>query len=318
MRIGLLEPDGFSEAARMRLGVLGPVEAFNGVDLNRFLADKEVLFVRLAYAIDKVFLSRAASLKVLCSPTTGHTHIDAAELGKRGIALLSLKGETAFLDGIRATPEHALGLILALLRNYRAAFMAPGNGHWDRDRCRGEELYRMPVGLIGFGRVGRRLASYLKALDASVGYYDPNVDVAFAEVVRYQSVSALLAASRVVVLAASHRVGDPPIVDRDAVRLLTGKYFVNIARGELVDEEALLEALCQGALAGCAVDVIRGETGANNGRRWVEAAAALNVLVTPHIAGATYRSMQATEEFIAEKLVAAAHAGAVGTTQEAP
>jgi len=318
MRIGLLEPNGFSEAARARLRALGPVEDFDGTDLPSFVVDKEALFVRLGYAIDKAFLSRAAALKVLCSPTTGHTHIDLEELARRGIALLSLKGETAFLDGIRATPEHALGLILALLRNYRTAFLSPGDSHWDRDRCRGEELYHMPVGLIGFGRVGWRLASYLKAFDALVGYYDPNVDGASAGVIRYESMAALLAASRVVVLAASHRAGDPPIMDRDAILALTGKYFVNIARGELVDEEALLAALRKGALAGCAVDVIHGEAGVNNRPRWVEAAASLNVIVTPHIAGATYRSMKATEEFVAEKLIAAANAGAAAPTRVAP
>jgi D-3-phosphoglycerate dehydrogenase len=173
----------------------------------------------------------------------------------------------------------------------------------------------MPVGLIGFGRVGRRVASYLKAFGASVGYYDPNVDAASADVVRYESLAALLAASRVVVLAASHRAGDPPILDRDAVLALSGNYFVNIARGELVDEEALLAALRKGALAGCAVDVIRDETGANNRSAWLEATAALNVIVTPHIAGATYRSMKATEEFIAEKLIAAVNADVAASTR---
>jgi D-3-phosphoglycerate dehydrogenase len=159
MQIGILEPDAFSDRARERLSHLGRVADFDGSDVGVFLADKEALFVRLLHQIGTEILGKAPRLAYLCSPTTGHTHIDLAELAKRGIALLSLKGETEFLDGIRATPEHTMGLILALLRNYRAAFLSERNDHWDRDRCRGEELAGMPVGIIGFGRVGRRVAT---------------------------------------------------------------------------------------------------------------------------------------------------------------
>lgn len=305
MRIGILEPDGFSDAARANLSGLGEVDVFDGRDVGRFLADKNVLFVRLGRRVDGEFLDMAPKLGFLCSPTTGHTHIDLDALARRGVRLLSLQGETEFLNGIRATPEHAIGLMLALLRNYRTAFLDTDNDHWDRDRCRGEELYRQPVGLIGFGRVGRRVAAYLKAFDASVGYYDPGVTEAPTGVTRFDSVQALIAASRVVVLAASYQQGMLPILDRTAIAALAGKYFVNVARGELVDEPALLDAVEQGKLAGCAVDVISGETSENRRARWIEATQHRNLIVTPHIGGATFSSMRATEEFIAEKLLIA-------------
>lgn len=306
MHIGILEPDGFSGAARARLSALGTVDTYDGRDLARFLADKDVLFVRLNRHIDGDLLGLAPKLRFLCSPTTGHTHIDIGALAQREIKLLSLQGETEFLNSIRATPEHAIGLMLALLRNYRTAFLDKSNDHWDRDICRGEELFGQTVGLIGFGRVGCRVASYLKAFEAQVGYCDPNVAEAPQGVTRYDSIAALIAASRVVVLAASYRDGMAPIVDGAAVAALAGKYFVNIARGELVDEPALLDAVEQGRLAGCAVDVICGETGENRRPRWIDATRRRNLIVTPHIGGATYASMRATEEFIADKLLAAA------------
>jgi D-3-phosphoglycerate dehydrogenase len=175
MRIGILEPDGFSDASRARHSAVGTVDVFYGGDLGRFVADKDVLFVRLARRIDAGLLDLAPKLRFLCSPTTGHTHIDLDALAQRDIRLLSLQGETTFLDSIRATPEHAIGLMLALLRNYRSAFLDAANDHWDRDRCRGEELFGQEVGLIGFGRVGRHVAAYLQAFEAKVGYCDPNV-----------------------------------------------------------------------------------------------------------------------------------------------
>ncbi len=317
MQIGILEPDGFSDVARARLSGLGSVSDYAGADLGRFLADKDALFVRLRHRIGAALLEGAPQLAYLCSPTTGHTHIDLGELTRRGITLISLQGETAFLDGIRATPEHAIGLMLALLRNYRAAFLSESNDHWDRDRCRGEELAGMPVGFIGFGRVGRRVASYLRAFDAVVGCYDPGVSEIPADVRRHASVASLIAASRVVVLAASYEPDAAPIVDADAVSALAGKYFINVARGELVDEVALLAALERKQLAGCAVDVICDETGASKHARWIAATHACNVIVTPHIAGATFTSMRATEEFIADRLIAAVQAHAAAGTMRA-
>jgi D-3-phosphoglycerate dehydrogenase len=106
-----------------------------------------------------------------------------------------------------------------------------------------------------------------------------------------------------VVLAASLE-SDKPIVDRAAIDALDGRYFVNIARGELLDEDALLTAVEGGRLAGCAIDVIRNENGLNNHEHWIAATRSRNVIVTPHIGGATYASMRATEEFIADKLAA--------------
>jgi D-3-phosphoglycerate dehydrogenase len=302
-RIGILEPDGFSARALEHLEVAGPVSRYGGGELAPFLSDKEILFVRLKYMIDASFLDSAPALRIVCSPTTGVTHLDLDELGRRGIACLCLRGETAFLDGIRATPEHAIGLILALLRNYRTAFLDRGNDHWDRDRCRGFELAGTSVGLIGFGRVGRRVARYLDAFDARVGWYDPAVAGAEGAGRRFDSIAELIAASQIVVLAAPYRAGEPRILDRKLVEGLDGRYFVNIARGELVDEEALLAAIEGGRLAGCAIDVIANELDSGSRERWLAATRFPNVIVTPHIAGATYTSMRATEDFLARKLI---------------
>ena len=301
--IGILEPDGFSGLAREQLATMGRVSDYDGGDLAAFLADKQALFVRLKYMIDAPLLDSAKALRVLCSPTTGLTHVDLKELKRRGIVCLSLKGETEFLEGIRATPEHTIGLILALLRNYRTAFLDESNDHWDRDRCRGVELAGSSVGLIGFGRVGRRVASFLDAFAAQVRWYDPNVVDYRGKAERVGMIRELIAASQIVVLAASYEPGSPPILDRKLIAGLDGKYLINIARGELVDEPALIDAIESERLAGCAVDVTADELAGVSRRRWLALTRFPNVIVTPHIAGATYSSMRATEEFLARKLV---------------
>lgn len=303
MQIAILEPDGFSKKALARLGVLGPVSCYEGGSVSEFLAEVNVLFVRLAHKLDDNMLASAPKLKLLVSPTTGHNHIDLDALNRRGIRLLSLKGESEFLESIRATPEHTLGLLIALLRNYSGAFLSPTRNAWDRDRFRGEEIARMNVGIIGYGRVGRRVAHYLRALDADVRWFDPNPVSGLGDPGREAKLEQLIRWSRAVILCAAHDRSMSAILSGDRIALLEGRYLVNTARGELIDEEALLDAIFDGRLAGVAVDVISNETGANQLSRWIGLSETHNVIVTPHIGGATRTSMLATEEFMTERLI---------------
>lgn len=311
MQIGILEPEGFSPKALADLHLLGTVHAFDHGELAAFLAPLEALFVRLAYRIDGDFVAMAPRLRWLCSPTTGSNHIDMQALSVRGIRLLSLRGERGFLETIRATPEHTLGLVIALLRHYRRAFDDVAVGHWDRDACRGEELYGNRVGIVGLGRVGYRLAAYCSAFGAQVFWCDKSDVPSISEWQRLPDVRQLIEASRIVVLCASHAHGQAPVIGPEEVSSLAGRYFVNTARGELVDEAALLEAVLANRLAGVALDVITNENGANLIDSWRALLPGRNLIVTPHIAGATIDSMARTESFIVDKLVAAATA--VGT-----
>lgn len=303
LRIGILEPDRFSEQVKQQISELGPVSCFDGHDLVGFLSDLNVLFVRLGYRIDDLFLNNCKKLQYLCSPTTGHNHIDEAALERRKVKLISLRGERKFLETIRATPEHTFGLILALLRHYKLAMTHVDNGEWDRDKLRGEELFGQSVGIIGLGRVGYRVASYCEAFGAKIVYCDSKSVLAKSSWQDLKTIDAVIAASRIVVLCASYRNGMKPILGESEVALLKGRYFVNTARGELVDERALFHIIEKEQILGVATDVIARETGANQLQRWrIRAGAHANVIVTPHIAGATVTSMARTEQFIAGRL----------------
>ena len=121
MQIAILEPKDFSQMALKNLSNMGVVEQYNNENLDKFLFNKEVLFIRLAHLIDKDFLNKLSKIKYICTPTTGLNHIDIEECDKRKIKVISLKGEYDFLTTIRATPEHTFGLTLALIRNYKRA-----------------------------------------------------------------------------------------------------------------------------------------------------------------------------------------------------
>jgi D-3-phosphoglycerate dehydrogenase len=303
VQIGILEGDNFSSRALERLGTLGAVEVFAGGEVGDFLHDKEVVFIRLGRYIGSEELNLAPRLRYLCSPTTGHNHIDLNAMEKRGVELVSLRGEQSFLAGIRATPEHTFGLMLSLLRNYHEAFLRKGHEVWDRDRYRGYELFGNSVGIIGLGRVGRIVADYCRAFGARVLYYDPCQEVAANEFNRMESIKELIDASRIIVLSASYEPKKGAIIDRALISRMEGRYFVNTARGELVDEPAMLAAIGSDFFAGVATDVVADENKNNRLREWIEVAEGRNVIITPHIAGATFTSMQNTEEFIVDKLL---------------
>ncbi len=304
MQIGILEADGFSPEALACLQSLAEVRIYDGVDLPAFLAPLDVLFIRLAHRIDDAFLSMCPRLRWLCSPTTGHNHIDEKALVARGVQLLSLRGHREFLETIRATPEHTFGLVIALLRRYRRAFDKCTVRKWDRDACRGEELYGSRVGIIGLGRVGYRLATYFSAFGAQVSFFDTHDVPSLPDWKRSPDLHSLIKTSRIILLCASCRAGDPKIIGRDEVDAMEGRYFINTARGELVDEDALMTAVRFDRLAGVAIDVIANENGENHLAEWCTLFPGKNLIVTPHVAGATVEAMARTERFITDKLLA--------------
>jgi len=282
---------------------MGHVVVYDGGDLQDFLQPLQVLFVRLGHQIDAGLLAKAPTLRYLCSPTTGHTHLDENALATRGVKVISLRGEQVFLETIRATPEHTLGLVLALLRHYRKAFLHVQTGGWNRDLFRGEELFGQRVGVIGLGRVGFRVASYCEALGADISYVDKGEVRSGKGWQRADSLQQLINSTRIIILCASYVNGDAPILGKSEISLLRDHYLVNTARGELVDEEALLAAIESGRLAGVATDVLSHELGLNQLVRWNAVSVKHNVILTPHIGGATFTAMGRTENFIVKKLV---------------
>lgn len=299
--IGILEPDHFSEKAVAILSIIGKVVFFEGdiSKLSDFVRDKNAIFVRLKYNINDNLLSEASFLKYICSPTTGLNHIDVSDKYK----IISLKGEYAFLNTICATPEHVFGLVLALLRNYKEAFRNKTRFSWDRDSYRGYELYRNKVGIIGMGRIGKVLSKYFKAFDAKVYYCDIE-DRGDCYGVKCSTLQELCEKTNIIILEADYREENKKMIDRTELGYMKGKFFINAARGELVDEEELIRMIEGDALAGVAIDVISDETcRRNNLKRFIALTECHNLILTPHIGGATYTSMERTEEFIAEKLV---------------
>lgn len=303
------EPEGYSPKARVILSdVANVVEKTMGrMELLTKIGQADGLIVRLGHQVDSELLNAGARLRFVATATTGLNHIDLSAAYQHGVEVLSLKGETAFLESVTATAELTWGLLLALVRHLPAAVAHTLEGYWDRDLFIGRELSGLTLGIIGYGRLGRIVAEYGKAFRMRVLAADPH-PISRDEDIQYLSLNEVLASSDILsihVALTSETKGLLGVAEFSKIK--NASYLVNTSRGELINEEALLAALESGRLAGAAVDVVSNESpGIGQGMVTHPLVAYSrthnNLLITPHIGGATSDSMHKTEVFMAKKI----------------
>lgn len=303
MEIGILEPNSFSKECLKIFKKKMKVNIFYGNDISTFLKPINVLFIALKYKIDKEFLKMCPNLKIVCSPTTGLNHVDVEYLKNKNIKIISLQKEALFLKNIRATAEHTFGLMLALLRNYKFAFRKKAPEKWERENFFGQELFKKKVGIIGMGRIGSQIGKFCNVFGADVGWFDiKNLNIT-KKFRCFNSLENLINWSNIVVLTASFNTETGIIIGKKEIKLMSQKYFVNTARGELIDEIELIEAIKNNKFLGVALDVIFDETNKKNLKKFLKICKKINFILTPHIGGLTRESRQKTDLFIVEKFL---------------
>jgi len=306
LRMSILEPEMYPPRALELLRTVGEVQE-GKAELSKVLNEAEVLIVRLKYLLDRKFLAQAPKLKIISTATTGLDHIDLDCARERNITVLSLRGETAFLRTVTATAEHTWGLLLALLRRIPQAHQAVVAGDWDRTRFFGRELQGRTLAIIGLGRIGQMVAQYGLAFRMNVMAYDPFQKEWIDGVMRAASLDEMLPDADVLSVhvplskETTHLVGKA-----EFAALKPGAIILNTSRGAILDEAALVESLESGHLGGAALDVIHDEYSSESNLRdrlLNYARTHENLLITPHLGGATHDSLEKVEIFMAEKLV---------------
>lgn len=281
-------------------------EALPAADAG-LLSAAHAFWAGLSRFIGAEVLNAAPNLRILATPTTGLTHIDQQEAARRGIEILSFRGHTERLTDVRATAEHTIALLLALLRRIAPAFDSVRQGRWDRAPFQGREIFGKRIGLIGYGRLGRITAGYFEAFGASVQAFDPYVDDPSAPLVAWPE---LLAKSEIISVHASLNESNHCLLNQQAFcGMPLRPVLINTARGELIDERALLEALEHGRIAGAALDVIAHEHEPRpaDDPLLQYARAHDNLLLTPHLGGLTFESREKTDSLLAGLLLKHVH-----------
>lgn len=312
VRVLFTEPEAYDDALRAELPMNWECtfKSFCDEDeLSEWVGshDYDVVFGRIGLGLGSSFFRANAAAKIVATPTTGLDHIDLKAADEAGVRVLSLRGQVEFLRRITSTAEHAWGLLLACNRRIPKLVERTRSGSWARDDLEMHQLAGQTLGIIGLGRLGSMVSEYAKAFRMHVIAYDPYVvsDQITAYVDR-MSLEKLLSTSDHIVLTATYSPGDPMILGREQVlSMKLGSTFVNVSRGELVDEAALVEALDLGIVRAVGVDVLSGDSrwtfGENVSSPLIERSRQTDrVLVTPHVGGYAREAVYETRRFMVQ------------------
>ena len=267
--------------------------------------------IRSATKLTAELLDRADALKVIGRAGVGVDNVDVAAATRRGIVVANAPEST-----VVSAAEHTIGLLVALARNIPQAHAALKQGRWERSSWGGVELADKTLGVLGFGRIGRQVARRALGLGMRVVAYDPFVvPERFRElgVDHAETTEEVLAAADFLTLHLPLTEETRGFLGADALsRVRHGVRIVNAARGELVDEAALAEAVRDGRVAGAALDVFSAEPYSGE---LLELDA---VVVTPHLAASTDEAQDRAGVIVAEQVVAALDGGLVTNAVNIP
>lgn len=283
---------------------------FDG-DLDEQIAGYDALIVRSATKVTRELIERASRLKVIGRAGVGVDNVDLEAATERGIVVTNAPQSTVI-----SAAEHAIGLLLCLSRNIPQAHAALREGRWERARFAGLELAGKTLGLAGFGRIGQQVGRRALALEMRVLAYDPYVGPEPFRALGVEPVETfeeLLARSDFLSLHATLTEESRGLLGAEELaRAKDGIRVVNVARGELVDEEALADALRSGKVAGAALDVYSMEPYSG------PLLELENVVVTPHLGASTEEAQDRAGVIVAEQVAAALEGGVVTNAVNMP
>ncbi len=253
--------------------------------LKQDVADADALVVRSATKVTSAIIDAAPALRVIARAGTGVDNVDVAAASARGVVVMNAPGANSI-----SVAELAIGLMLALARHVPAADAAMKQGKWEKKKFMGEELRDKTLGLAGLGRIGQEVARRARAFGMKVIAHDPFIAAQVAEDLGAELVSMDEVFARADYVSL-HLPSTPATQNfLNAERLAASKpgiRIVNTARGDLVDERALADAIESGHVAGAALDVFEVEPPPDPRLQRLP-----QVIATPHIAASTREAQE--------------------------
>jgi len=260
-------------------------------ELKEVIGNYDGLIVSPLNPVPREVIERADRLKVISCHSAGYDHVDVKAATERGIYVTKVSGWLS-----EAVAEFAVGLTIALLRKIAYADRFIRSGKWDSHRTvwsgfkEIETVYGKKVGILGMGAIGRAIARRMKALGTGILYWSRSRKEDIEEEVGavYRPLEDVLKESDIVILALPATPETYHIINEERLRLLEGKYLVNIGRGTLVDEKAVVKAIEEGKLKGYATDVFEREPVQEHELFEYE----WETVLTPHYAGLSKEAME--------------------------
>lgn len=279
----VLIADKLAESTVAALGDQVEVRWVDGPDREKLLAavpEADALLVRSATTVDAEVLAAAPKLKIVARAGVGLDNVDVNAATERGVLVVN-----APTSNIHSAAEHAIALLLAAARQITAADASLHAHEWKRSSFSGTEIFDHTVGVVGLGRIGQLVAQRLAAFGAHVVAYDPYVSPARAAQLGIELLSfdELLARADFISVHLPKTPETAGLIDKEALaKTKPGVIIVNAARGGLVDETALAEAITSGHVRGAGIDVFASEPCTDSPLFDLP-----QVVVTPHLGAST-------------------------------
>lgn len=265
------------------------------------------ILIRFNTKISKKLLSKNENIRFILSPTTGLDHIDAEYCKRKKIKIYHIKNDMAFLKQLPGTAELTFGLMLSLVRKIPSAFESVKNKNWEVGPFRGLELSDKTIGILGFGRLGKKVANIALSFNMKVIFFDPFKSYKSKKIKKINDLNKFLKAVDILSLHlhlnknTHHLIGE-----RELSLLKKDSIIINTSRGSIIDNLALLKFLEQSRIKGAALDVLEDEESIINKKDNPLIKYSMsnnNLIITPHIGGATYESVRKSDQYILQKFL---------------
>jgi D-3-phosphoglycerate dehydrogenase len=252
--------------------------------------------IRSATKITEELLEKAARLKVIGRAGAGLDNVDIAAASRRGVVVMNTPGGNTV-----TTAEHTLSMIMALCRNIPQATLSLKSNKWEKKKFTGTELLGKTIGVIGLGNIGKNVAQRTKALGMTVIGYDPYMteDMAHSIGLSLVSLDEIYARADIITVHTPLTPETKHLINTKTIaKMKDGVRLVNCARGGIINEADLLEALKSGKVAGAALDVFESEPPLDNPLLDLD-----NVVVTPHLGASTTEAQINVAVMVANQMV---------------
>ena len=274
------------------------------VDVKTGLSEEEIIkiipeydgmVVRSATKVTKNIIEAAKNLKVIGRAGAGVDNIDVPMAKEKNMIVMNTPGGNA-----NATAEHAFALIMSLLRKIPFANETTHKGQWEKKNIKGNELSKKTLGIVGFGNVGVRLSNLVKGFDMEILVNSKSLDSRKKDYPHVKNVNLdeLISKSDIISFHCKASKDGKPLVNKEHFKKMKPtSYIINAARGNIVDENDLNDALNENIISGAAIDVFSNEPAKenvlfNNSK----------VILTPHIAASTKEASIVVAEMIANQI----------------
>ncbi|MBN1930995.1 MAG: phosphoglycerate dehydrogenase [Desulfobacterales bacterium] len=264
--------------------------------LKEIIGGYDALVIRSATKVTEDLLNAAKKLKVVGRAGIGLDNVDIPAATKRGVIVMNTPG-----GNVVTTAEHAISMMLALSRNIPQGTSSMKAGRWDKKKFQGREIYNKVLGVIGFGKVGSIVADRARGLKMRVIVHDPYVTADRIEKAGFESVSLddLCMKSDYITIHVPKLKDTLGLIKKDVFsRMKDGVMIINCARGGIIDEADLYDALVSGKVAGAALDVFEVEPPGNSKLLELD-----HVICTPHLGASTLEAQTNVAVAVANQII---------------